>query len=259
MRFTGLMPDGQTRFRNARGDSIRHYAGVSTFSSLSTMPETAVVKIEDDFPLWKAALISCGVITGIGAVTHAAQVRPGATVAIFGCGGIGLNIIQGARMVSATRIIAVDTMAGKEIHARALGATHFINSTTCDPVKAVKDLTGGLGADFTFEAIGLPEPIEQAFDSLRKGGTCVVAGICRGDARARINANQLLYGEKTLKGSLYGSMRPRIDLPRLMNMHQTGALRLDELLTRTWRLDEINEAYSALERGEVARSLIVWD
>jgi NDMA-dependent alcohol dehydrogenase len=259
MRFTGLMPDGKTRFRNAKGDSIRHYAGVSTFSSLSTMPEAAVVKIEGDFPLWKAALISCGVITGVGAVTHAAQIKPGATVAVFGCGGIGLNIIQGARMVSARQIIAVDTVVGKEKFARSLGATHFIDSSSCDPVKAVKDLTGGLGADFTFEAIGLPEPIEQAFDSLRKGGTCVVAGICRGDARARINVNQLLYAEKTLKGTLYGSMRPRIDLPRLMDLHQTGALKLDELLTRTWKLEEINEAYASLERGEVARSLIVWE
>lgn len=259
MRFTGLMPDGKTRFRNARGDSILHYAGVSTFSSLSTMPEAAVVKIEADIPMWKAALISCGVITGIGAVTHAAQVRPGSTVAVFGCGGIGLNIVQGARMVSAQKIIAVDTVAAKEKHARAMGATHFIHTASGDPVKAIKDLTGGLGVDFAFEAIGLPEPIEQAFDSLRKGGTCVVTGICRGDARASINANQLLYAEKTLKGSLYGSMRPRIDLPRLMDLHQTGALKLDELLTRTWRLDEINEAYASLERGEVARSLILWD
>jgi S-(hydroxymethyl)glutathione dehydrogenase/alcohol dehydrogenase len=259
MRFTGLMPDGKTRFHNTKGESIRHYAGVSTFSSLSTMPEAAVVKIEGEVPLWKAALISCGVITGVGAVTHAAQVRPGSTVAVFGCGGIGLNIIQGARLISARRIIAIDTFAGKEKFARTLGATDFIDSSRCDPVKAVKDLTGGLGADFTFEAIGLPEPIEQAFDSLRKGGTCVVAGICRADARARINVNQLLYAEKTLKGTLYGSMRPRIDLPRLMDLHETGALKLDELLTRTWRLDQINEAYESLERGEVARSLIVWD
>jgi S-(hydroxymethyl)glutathione dehydrogenase / alcohol dehydrogenase len=259
MRFTGLMPDGKTRFRNSQGESIRHYAGVSTFSSLSTMPEAAVVRLDPAFPLWKAALISCGVITGVGAVTHAAQVRPGATVAVFGCGGIGLNIIQGARMVSARQIIAIDTFASKERYARILGATHFIDSSTCDPVQAVKDLTGGLGADYTFEAIGLPEPVEQAFDSLRKGGTCVVTGISRADARARINTNQLLYAEKTLKGSLYGSMRPRIDIPRLMDLHQTGALKLDELLTRTWKLEQINEAYAALERGEVARSLILWD
>ncbi len=265
MRFTGFMPDGQTRFRSAAGQAIRHYAGVSTFSSLSTMPEAAVVKIDPDFPLWKAALIGCGVITGVGAVIHAAAVKPGATVAVYGCGGIGLNIIQGARLVSARQIIAVDTVAGKEGHARGMGATDFIHAAGsgsgggCDPVQAVKALTGGRGVDYAFEAVGLPLPIEQAYDSVRKGGTCVVSGICRADARAAINVNQLVYAEKTLKGTLYGSARPRVDLITLMSMHRAGSLRLDELLTRTYPLQEINEAYAALERGEVARSLIVWD
>jgi NDMA-dependent alcohol dehydrogenase len=259
MRFTGLMPDGQTRFRSARGESIRHYAGVSTFSSLSTMPEAAVVKMDADLSFAHAALLSCGVITGVGAVTHAAQVLPGSTVAVWGCGGVGLNIIQGARLVGASRIIAVDVVASKEVHARRLGATDFVDSSVMDPVARVRELTGGLGADYTFEAIGLPHPIEEAFDSLRKGGVCVVAGICRADARAAINVNQLLYAEKTLKGSLYGSMRPRVDLPRVAGLHRAGLLQLDALLTRTWRLEEINEAYAALERGEVARSLVVWE
>ncbi len=259
MRFTGLMPDGQTRFRNVRGESIRHYAGVSTFSSLSTMPEAAVVKIPADISFAHAALLSCGVITGVGAVTNAAQVQAGSTVAVWGCGGVGLNIVQGARLVGARRIIAVDVVASKEGHARALGATDFVDASSCEPVAAIRELTGGQGADYTFEAIGLPGPIEQAFDALRKGGTCVVTGICRGDARAAINANQLLYAEKTLKGSLYGSMRPRVDLPRMADLQRAGLLELDALLTRTWRLEQINEAYAALERGEVARSLILWE
>ena len=259
MRFTGTMPDGQTRFRNKQGDSIRHYAGVSTFSSLSTMPEAAVVKIDPDFPLWKAALIGCGVITGVGAVTHAAKVTPGASVAVYGCGGIGLNIIQGAKMVSAFPIIAVDKRANKEAHARQVGATHFVDADACDPIQAIKDLTGGRGVDYAFEAIGLPRPIEQAYDSVKKGGTCIVSGICRADARAAINVNQLVYAEKTLKGTLYGSTRPRVDLIHLMEMHRAGHLLLDELLTRTYPLDQINEAYEALEQGEVARSLILWD
>jgi NDMA-dependent alcohol dehydrogenase len=258
MRFTGLMPDGGTRFRNSKGDSIRHYAGVSTFASISTMPEAAVVKIDNEFPLWKAALIGCGVITGIGAVIYAANVRPGSTVAVFGCGGIGLNILQGAKMVSARQIIAVDTVADKESHARRFGATHFVNAGEGDAVQAIKDLTGGKGADYTFEAIGHPRVIEQAFDSTRKGGTCVVSGICRADARAAINVNQLVYAEKTLKGTLYGSARPRVDMLNLIEMHRAGSVMLDDLLTRTYPLEEINEAYGALERGEVARSLIVW-
>lgn len=259
MRFSGLMPDGKTRFRSAGGESIRHYAGVSTFSSLSTMPEAAVVRIEGDLSFAHAALISCGVITGLGAVLNAARVEAGSTVAVFGCGGVGLNIIQGARLAGARRIIAVDVHAGKEVHARTLGATDFVYSAATDPVAAIRELTGGLGADYTFEAIGLPGPVEEAFDSLRKGGVCVVAGICRNDARARIHVNQLLYGEKTLKGSLYGSMRPRVDLPRIADLYRAGFVELDALLTRTWPLEHINEAYEALERGEVARSLILWE
>jgi Zn-dependent alcohol dehydrogenase len=198
------------------------------------------------------------VITGVGAVTNAARIHPGCTVAVFGVGGIGLNIVQGARIMGARKIIAVDIHASKEAKARELGATHFVNACTCEPVQAVKELTGGKGADYAFEAIGLPRPIEQAYDATRKGGTCVVAGICRADARAQINVNQLVYAEKTLKGTLYGSMRPRVDLLTLIEMHRAGQLMLDELLTRTYPLEEINEAYAALERGEVARGLIVY-
>lgn len=258
MRFEGVMPDGTMRFRSAKGDPIRHYAGVSTFSSLSTMPEAAVVKIDPDFPFEKAALIGCGVITGVGAVWNAAKIFPGCTVAVFGAGGIGLNIIQGARLMSARQIIAVDAHASKELKARELGATGFVNASQCDPVQAVKNLTGGKGVDFAFEAIGLAKPIEQAFDATKKGGVCVVAGICRADARSQINVNQLVYAEKTLKGTLYGSMRPRVDLPALIDLHRSGQLLLDELLTRTYPLEQINEAYEALERGDLARSLIVY-
>jgi S-(hydroxymethyl)glutathione dehydrogenase/alcohol dehydrogenase len=233
MRFEGVMPDGSMRFRNSAGTPIRHYAGVSTFSSYATMPEAAVVKIPETCSFEHAALISCGVITGVGAVTNAARIQPGCTVAVFGTGGIGLNIVQGARMMSARQIIAVDIHDNKEAHARRMGATHFIHSRDRDPIQAIKDLTGGRG-------------------------TCVVSGICRADARAQINVNQLVYAEKTLKGTLYGSMRPRVDLITLMELHQNGKLMLDELLTHTYPLEQINEAYEALERGEVARSLILF-
>ena len=259
LRFTGLMADGQTRFRKESGEPIRHYAGVSTFSSMATMPEAAVVKIPAGFPLWKAALIGCGVITGVGAVTEATRVQPGETVAVFGCGGIGLNAIQGARMVSAARIIGVDHWAAKEAKARELGATEFIDASTCDVVKAIKELTGGHGVDHAIEAIGDPVAMEQAFDALKKGGTCVVAGITAASARAQINVNQLVYAEKTFKGTLYGSLRPRVDLLRLIDLAETGRLELDALLTKTYRLDEINEAYEDLEAGRLARGLVVWE
>jgi len=258
MRFTGLMPDGKTRFLTSRGDPILHYAGVSTFSQLSTMPEGAVVKIDPTFPLEYAALISCGVITGFGAVFSSARVTPGSSVAVFGAGGIGLNIIQSARLAGATQIIAVDTFVSKEDYARALGATDFIDaSSSADPVAEIKAKTGGKGVDFSFEAIGLARTVEQAYDSVKKGGTCVVVGIAGPDERSKININSLVYAEKTLKGSIYGSTRPRIDLPRLMDLSRNGKLELETLLTRTYPLSEINEAYEALEKGEVARSLIL--
>ena len=258
MRFTGTMPDGTLRFRNSAGDGIRHYAGVSAFASVSTMPEASVVKIDKSFSFEKAALIGCGVITGVGAVTNAAKVPYGATVAVIGCGGIGLNIVQGAKWAGARQIIAVDIHNSKLDHARTFGATHFINAAEVDPVQAVKDLTGGVGAEFTFEAIGTGKTISQAFDATKKGGKCVVVGISRADDRAPINVNQLVYAEKSLIGSLYGTTRPRLDLLMLMDMHNAGKLMLDELITRTYPLDQINEAYGALIRGEVARSLIVF-
>lgn len=259
MRFEGTMPDGTLRFRNKAGEGIRHYAGVSAFSSLATMPEASVVKIPKHFSFEKAALIGCGVITGVGAVTNAAAVTYGSTVAVFGVGGIGLNIVQGARAVGARQIIAVDVHDSKLEDARQFGATDVVNAASCDPVEAVRALTGGRGAEFTFEAVGQPELIAQAFDATRKAGRCVVVGIARADVRAPINVNQLVYAEKSLIGSLYGTTRPRHDLPMLMQMHEAGKLMLDELITRRWKLEEINDAYEMLIRGEVKRSLIVWE
>ncbi len=257
LRFTGRMPDGGTRFHTASGEEILHYAGVSTFSELSTMPEGAVVKIPKDFPLEFAALISCGVITGFGAVFHAGNVKAGDTVAVYGCGGIGLNIVQSARMAGAVQIIAIDTVASKLAYAKQMGATDVVNASESNPVEAVYDLTANRGVDYAFEAVGLAKPIEQAYDSTRKGGTCVVVGIAPPSVRAEINVNQLVYAEKTLKGSIYGSTRPRIDLLRLIDLHRAGRLMLDELLTRTYPLSEINEAYADLEKGEIARSLVL--
>lgn len=259
MRFTGLMPDGTTRFQNSAGESIRHYAGVSAFSSLSTMPEASVVKIPEGFSFEKAALIGCGVITGVGAVERAARVQYNSTVAIIGCGGIGLNVVQAARMAGARQIIAVDKFPRKEADARLFGATDYVDATAGDPVQSIKDLTDGKGADYVIEAYGSGKTAEQAFDATKKGGTCVMVGITSAADRASINVNQLVYAEKTLRGSLYGSTNPRKDLLLLIAMHQSGRLMLDELITQRYSLSGINDAYAALQRGEVARSLIVFD
>ena len=259
MRFTGLMPDGTTRFQNSAGESIRHYAGVSAFSSLATMPQASVVKIPKEFSFEKAALIGCGVITGVGAVERAAKVQPNSTVAVIGCGGIGLNIVQGARMAGARQIIAVDKFSRKEGDARLFGATDYVDINAGDPVQAIKDLTDGKGVDYAFEAFGSGKTAEQAFDATKKGGMCVMVGITSAADRAAINVNQLVYAEKTLRGSLYGSTQPRTDLLLLIGMHQSGRLMLDELVTKRYPLEGINEAYDALQRGEVARSLIVFE
>jgi Zn-dependent alcohol dehydrogenase len=221
------------------------------------MPEAAVLKIPPDFPLDKAAVLGCGVITGVGAVINAARVKMGSSVAVFGCGGIGLNAIQGARIVGALRIIAVDVADQKLEYARTMGATHTINAARHDPIAAIQEITGGRGADYAFEAIGITETIEQAYAATRKMGTCVVIGVTRADVCISLNANEMVYAEKTIMGSLYGSSRPKIDLLNLIEMYRSGKLLLDELLTRTYPLQQINEAYAALERGEVARSLVL--
>jgi Zn-dependent alcohol dehydrogenase len=181
----------------------------------------------------------------------------GSSVAVFGCGGIGLNAVQGARIVGALTIIAVDIAPQKLAYAQHMGATHLVNAAHDDPVAAIKELTGGRGVEYAFEAIGLPKTIEQAYAATRKMGTCVVIGVTRADTPVQINANELVYAEKTLMGSLYGSSRPKIDLLNLMDMYQAGKLWLDELLTRTYPLEDINTAYAALEAGEVARSLVL--
>ncbi len=258
VRRTGKLSDGTTRFHASDGTEIRHFCGVSTFSQVSTMPEAAVVKIPADFPLEKAALLGCGVITGVGAVRNAAAVGTGDSVAVIGCGGIGLNAVQGARIAGARQIIAVDVVAERLVDAERMGATDVVDASTCDPVKVVRALTAGVGVDYAFEAIGIPATIEQALAVTRKSGTCVVIGITPAESRISVDANEMVYAEKTLVGSLYGSARPRIELPLYIEMHRQGVLRLEELLTRTYPLAAVNEAYEDLENGKLARGLIVF-
>jgi len=174
-----------------------------------------------------------------------------------GITSVGLNAVQGARIVGALKIIAVDVVPQKLEYAQQMGATHLVNTAHEDPVAAIKELTGGRGVDYAFEAIGLTKTIEQAYAATRKMGVCVVIGVTRADVQVSINANEMVYAEKTLMGSLYGSSRPRIDILNLIEMHQSGKLLLDELLTHTYPLEHINTAYAALERGEVARSLVL--
>jgi Zn-dependent alcohol dehydrogenase len=250
------MPDGETRFRRPGGEQIHHFLGASTFAEYTVLPEAATVKIRPDVPLDRAALIGCGVITGVGAVINAAQVDAGSSVAVFGAGGIGLNVVQGAALVGAERIIAVDTRASKLELARAFGATHTVDASRDDPVAVIAGLTAGRGADYAIEAIGLPQTVGQALACVRKGGTAVVVGLTSAEAMVGVNPLALVQQEKTLRGSLYGSARPRVDMPRLLDLYVAGKLKLDELITRRYPLAEANEAVGALRRGEVARAVL---
>lgn len=257
VRMTGCLPDGSTRF--TLGDTeLKHFAGVSSFSQYSVIPERALLKIPSDLPLDRAALFGCAVITGVGAVINAARVRPGSSVAVFGAGGIGLNAIQGARLAGAITVIAVDILGRKLEYARQFGATHTIDGSAEDPVARIRAVTGGRGVDYAFEAIGVPKVMRQAYDSLAKRGVAVIIGVTPMTTEVAVPIMSLVFEERVLTGSVYGSSRPRVDIPNLIALYRGGRLKLDELLTRTYPFEEINTAYAALERGEVARSVVMF-
>ncbi|MBI4610720.1 MAG: Zn-dependent alcohol dehydrogenase [Candidatus Rokubacteria bacterium] len=257
IRMTGRLLDGTSRFK-LNGQEIKHFAGVSSFSQFSVVPEKAVVKIPSDLPLERAALLGCAVITGVGAAINAARVRPGSSVAVFGSGGVGLNVVQGAAIAGAEKIIAVDVMDNKLEFARRFGATHTVNASAGSPVEQVRALTGGRGVDYAFEVIGLPATMRQAYDCLAKRGVAVVVGVTPMTTEVSVPVMSLVFEERVLTGSVYGSSRPRIDILKLIDLYRAGRLKLDELLTRTYPFEQINEAYEALERGEVARSVVTF-
>jgi S-(hydroxymethyl)glutathione dehydrogenase/alcohol dehydrogenase len=258
VRNTGRLPDGSSRLSH-RGREVFHYAGVSTFCEYSVVPEQSLLKLEQDVPLDRAALLGCAVVTGVGAVTHAARVKPGDTVAVFGAGGVGLNVIQGAAAAGAATLVAVDLHDSKLHLARRFGATHVVSAPAEDPVAAVRTLTGGRGVDHAFDAVGSPVTIRQAYDVLAKAGKLIVLGIAPAGAEVSLPLGPLVFEERQVLGSFYGSGRPREDIPALARMYGEGKLKLDELLTRRYPLEQVNEAYAALERGEVARSVVVFD
>ena len=257
IRSTGRLLDGTSRF-SLDGSEIKHYIGVSAFSEYTVILEKALVKVPQDFPLQQAALLGCAVITGMGAVANAAQVKPGSSVAVFGSGGVGLNVVQGAALAGAEKIIAVDLLDNKLDLARQFGATHTVNASSGDPVEQVRSLTGQRGVDYAFEVVGLPKTVRQAFDCLAKCGVAVVVGVTPFETEVSIPIMGLVFEERVLKGCLYGSSRPRIDIPKLMDLYRAGKLKLDELLTCTYPFEQINEAYAALERGEVARTVVLF-
>ncbi|MGH8979349.1 MAG: zinc-binding dehydrogenase, partial [Acidimicrobiia bacterium] len=198
------------------------------------------------------------VVTGVGAVVNSARVGPGASVAVIGCGGVGLAAIQGARLAGAEPIIALDRIAAKLDLARANGATHVVDASASDPVAAVKDATGGRGADYTFEVVGRSETIRQAYDMARRAGTITIVGAGSFSDSVTFGAMQLMVDAKTIRGCVYGSTDPARDFPEMVRLHQSGRLDLNALVTRRIALDDVTEAFRAMEAGEVARSVIVF-
>jgi S-(hydroxymethyl)glutathione dehydrogenase/alcohol dehydrogenase len=252
----GTMYDGTTRL-SLDGQPVHHLARVACFAEHAVIPEEQLLPIPKELPLDRAALVGCAVMTGVGAATNTVRVEPGSTTAIIGCGGVGLNVIQGARMLNAARIIAVDLLDNKLEMALDFGATHTINGREEDAVARVRELTGGEGVDYAFDAIGSARTVQQAFEMARIGGTAIEVGIAPQGQMAQIDAWALAMQEKTLKGCFYGSARPRVDMLRLLDLYEQGRLKLDELISNTYTLDQINEGFDLLRSGTVARGVIM--
>lgn len=253
--WNGVMLDGTTRLHRANGEPVYAYCGLATFAEYAVVPEQSCVPIRKDVPLEVAALVGCAVATGVGAVLYTADVKAGETVVVLGCGGVGLNVVQGAALAGAGAIIAVDVNEAKMQLARDFGATHTLYSNA-DTAQAIRALTGGRGADYAFEAVGLPGLQELALEVIRPGGVAVLAGLSPMGTATNLPGAVLTRTEKTVKGSYYGSVNPQRDFPHFIDLYADGRLQLDQLISHAYRLDQINEAFASMLSGEVARGII---
>jgi len=253
----GLMPDGTSRF-SFKGKPILHYMGTSTFANHIVVPEIALAKIRQDAPFDMVCYIGCGVTTGVGAVLFTAKVEAGANVVVFGLGGIGLNVVQGARMVGADKIVGIDINPSREALGRRFGMTHFINPKNVPSVvDAIVELTGG-GADYSFECIGNTTTMRQALECCHKGwGVSVIIGVAGAGQEISTRPFQLVTG-RVWKGSAFGGARGRTDVPRIVDWYMDGRIKIDELITHKLPLERINEGFGLMERGESIRSVVVY-
>lgn len=249
---------GQEAVFEKDGVDITRMAGVASFAERTVVRATAAIKIPDDVPLDRACLVGCGVMTGVGAAINTARIRPGQTVAVFGCGGVGLNVIQGAVLSGASKIIAVDLVESKLALARLFGATDTVNGKSTDPVDAIKSLTDGHGTDYAFEVIGMAAVIQQAFNAVKRGGKAVIVGVPRMGEEVALHGFSIPLEEKSVIGSLYGSANMRRDMPKLIELYMQKKLKIDELISKRIKLEDVNGAFEAMEKGEVARSVIVY-
>jgi S-(hydroxymethyl)glutathione dehydrogenase/alcohol dehydrogenase len=257
-QFAGRAPGSKARLSKPDGEPIGQFANLSSFAEKMLCPERSLVKIRDDMPLDLASLIGCGVTTGLGAALNTVNIPAGATVVVIGCGGVGLSAIQGARITGAGKIIAVDAQSWKFDLAQKCGATDCVDATDGDPVAAVQALTGG-GADFVFECIGLVPTVQQAVTMTGRGGTTVLVGVVPVQEVVSISAADLTLQEKNITGSYMGSNRFRFDMPKYIDFYLDGRLFLDEMISSRIKLDDINDAFDRMRKGEVARQVIVFD
>ena len=252
-----FMLDGTSRFRK-NGQPLHHFLQVAGYATHTVLPEQSVIPIRKDAPLDLACLVSCGVLAGAGPVFNRAKVPPGASVAVFGCGGVGLNTIQAARMVGAGKIIAVDVNKQKLRWAEEFGATHAVDASTEDPVARVHAISGMGGVDFAFEVVGTQKTIEQALTSTHRGGTCVVVGVSPAGTRLSIDPGMLLQ-QRVLTGTSFGGGHQRTDVPLLLDLFMDGKYQLKELVSRRLPLAELNHAFDLMKQGEVKRSVILYE
>jgi S-(hydroxymethyl)glutathione dehydrogenase / alcohol dehydrogenase len=250
--------EGETPRLSMKGQPVRQFINISSYAEKMLLHENSLVKIDPDIPLDKAALVGCGVLTGVGAALRSAGLEAGQTVAVYGCGGVGLSIVQGARIGGARQIIAVDMFESKREMALRVGATHFVNSNEDDPVKAVRALTGGAGVDHAFEAVGNAKLVRQAIESLAIRGTATIVGVLPPDATIEFPW-MAIRPECRVQTSRMGSNRFRIDIPHYLEFYKQGRLDLDAMVTKTGHLGDINEAFRAMKAGEVARTVLTFD
>jgi S-(hydroxymethyl)glutathione dehydrogenase/alcohol dehydrogenase len=256
--FQGWLPDGTSRLKSLDGVTLKHYLSAATMSEFAVIGEAGAIPVPDDVPFEVAAIIGCAVATGVGAVVNTAQVSAGSSAAVIGCGGVGLCAIQGCKLAGCYPIIAIDVVESKLALACKLGATERINARQVDVVRTLRSLTRQ-GPDYIFDTVASPETIPQALQGVRPAGTAVIVGLHAAKTDVPISPSALVLQNKRLLGSFAGSIRPQVDLPRLVALYRAGRLQLDDLVTKRYELGDLPQAFADMEAGTVARGVIVFD
>ena len=252
----GTLLDGSTRLADAAGESVFHYSFLSTFAESAVVPEASCIAIDREAPFAPASLVGCAVMTGIGAAVNTAKVRPGSTVAVLGLGGVGLNVVQGAALCGAERVVGIDSNPAKAKTAEIFGLTDFLDPRAGPLVEQMRALLGGELADYAFEAIGNPATMTAAYEITARGGTVVYIGIASDGAKLELPATRLPREEKIVTGSFYGGARPLLDFPKILDLYLKGRLKLDELVTERLPLKRINEGFDRMRRGDAIRVVV---